>query len=223
MDVTRLVKITCAHCAKSALKPEKQVNDVIRLGNKMYCNKECAGLSRRSPKTGKPPSYERVMSILSLDSETGVLRWKRRAGVRDGAIAGTLSGPHGYWQIRIDGHFYGEHRIVWLMTHGAWPALTVDHINRKPGDNRPSNLRLATRSQQVANTKLSVRNRHGVKGLHYCDGSPHPWHAYIGVSGKKKHIGCFESKEAAISARHAAALKYFGEFANESDSDLGDQ
>lgn len=136
--------------------------------------------------------------------------------MRKGAIAGSIT-SEGYGSIVIDGHTCVSHRVVWLMTYGEWPTLGIDHINRNRIDNRPSNLRLATNSQQLGNTKLSKRNTHGAKGLYYRKGAPNPWGATIGMgsAGKKKHIGCFSSKEEAIAARNEVALKYFGEFANE--------
>jgi hypothetical protein len=43
----------------------------------------------------------------------------------------------------------------------------IDHINHDRGDNRTSNLRLATRVQNTHNMKLSSRNKSGHIGVHY--------------------------------------------------------
>jgi hypothetical protein len=52
-----------------------------------------------------------------------------------------------------------------LMDFPAYPKLQVDHLNGNPRDNRLSNLRVVTHSQNQRNTKL--KNKFGVHGIRY--------------------------------------------------------
>lgn len=71
-----------------------------------------------------------------------------------------------YKQFNREGTMTREHREVWEAAHGSIPeGFDVDHINGNIHDNRLVNLRLATRSQNIMNSKLSSANRTGLKGL----------------------------------------------------------
>lgn len=91
------------------------------------------------------------------------------------------------------------------------PGLEVDHINRDRFDNRRSNLRIAEKWQQNANSGLHADNTSGFRGVSHSKGGR--WRAYIGVDGRTVHLGVFTSREAAALAYDHAALNHFGEFA----------
>lgn len=91
-------------------------------------------------------------------------------------------------------------------------GFDVDHINRDGLDNRRSNLRICTRSQNIQNQKIHKDNRYGARGL-YWDKSRKKWQVRICINYKTIHIGRFENKEDAINAYNEAAKKYHGEFA----------
>jgi len=87
----------------------------------------------------------------------------------------------------------------------------IDHINGNKLDNRKSNLRVATKSQNAANS----RKRKGsskFKGV-YWDKSKNKWKAAIGFKNKRITIGRFSSELEAAKAYNKAAIEYFGEFA----------
>lgn len=84
---------------------------------------------------------------------------------------------------------------------GSWwpPHLTPDHINRDVTDNRPENLRLATRRVQNLNQGLRRDNTTGFKGVHWCK-QCHVWRASASVHGRTHHLGKFDTPEEASEA-----------------------
>ena len=86
--------------------------------------------------------------------------------------------------------------------------LQVDHINMDTLDNRRSNLRLATSSQNHCNTK--GRGKSGAKGVYE---SGLRWMAQIRTNKKKIYLGTFSDVRSAALAYDEAAKKYHGEFA----------
>lgn len=95
----------------------------------------------------------------------------------------------------------------------GFPDCAVDHINRNPLDNRRSNLRLATLSQNQHNRKLNKNNTSGFKGVSW-----HPsmkkWVATIRLNYKQYILGYFSDPKDAALAYREAALELHGEFAS---------
>lgn len=93
------------------------------------------------------------------------------------------------------------------------PKILVDHIHGSKTclDNRKSNLRCATVSQNGMNKKLSAYSTSGVTGVGF-DAKRNKWRARIKVNKFDMHLGYFETKEEAIHARQLAEDKYFGEY-----------
>jgi hypothetical protein len=155
----------------------------------------------------------RLAESLSFDHETGQFRWTKRPSnrVSIGDIAGTINGA-GYRQITLGGKFYYAHRLVWLFTHGVWPESHIDHVNLNKDDNRIENLRLATRSQNLANSGVRKNNKSGIKGV-YFDKDRGCWIAKIMCRRRRYLLGQFLTGALASAAYAAAAEKLHGEFA----------
>jgi hypothetical protein len=143
---------------------------------------------------------------LKYDPETGEF-----VRLRYGSRAGSID-RYGYLTIGVARRYYFAHRLAWLMVYGDWPSDEIDHINGDPLDNRIANLRLATRSQNLANTKASSRNTSGFKGVAFSKKAGR-WQAYICKDQKQKHLGYFDSPEAAHAAYLSAAEQCFGVYA----------
>ena len=57
-----------------------------------------------------------------------------------------------YQRVRVGGRKVYVHLLVFSAFYGALPpGHTVDHVDRNRANNRPENLRAATRADQVAN------------------------------------------------------------------------
>jgi len=157
---------------------------------------------------------ERVRELLDYDPETGAFIWRksdRKCNRRPGTPAGHI-GYEGRLHIRIDGKLHRAYRLAWLMTYGAMPTLDIDHANGDPSDNRLCNLRLATKTENHANSKIYKNNKCGVKGVHW-NAQSNKWRVQIRVGGKTRHVGLFKTKEDAAASYLAAAIAVFGEFA----------
>jgi hypothetical protein len=156
---------------------------------------------------------ERLRELLAYDPGTGVftrlVSTSSRANA--GRVAGSLNGK-GHRQTRIDGRNYQDHRRAWLYVHGAWPVADLDHINMDRADNRITNLRVATKSQNQANRPAQANNTSGFKGVTWNKRRGN-WMAQIAGGGKNKYLGYFDTAEAAHAEYCAAARKYHGDFA----------
>jgi hypothetical protein len=100
------------------------------------------------------------------------------------------------------------HRVI----VGAKKGQYVDHVNGDKLDNRRSNLRICTQSQNSANRRLDSNNTSGAKGVSWCK-ERQKWQVHIRVKGKQLNLGRYDDFSEACAAYDAAAIKYFGEFA----------
>lgn len=154
---------------------------------------------------------ERLREVLGYNPETGAFVWlvSPRRNVAAGQVAGT--DENGYVRICIARKCYKAHRLAWLYFYGEWPCGEVDHINGVRNDNRISNLRLATHSQNRANVAKYSNNTSGYKGVHWHKQN-RKWQAVVNVNGKRISCGLFASREEAHAAYCKKAAEVFGEF-----------
>lgn len=129
-------------------------------------------------------------------------------GLVSGIIWHALVGKHGHT------YAIGYRSKKGVMMHrillDAPPHLKVDHEDGNGLNNRRKNIRLATHSQNLTNTKANSRNKLGVKGVQREKGK---YLAYITIDKKKIRLGRHVTIEAASAAYLAAARAAWGEFA----------
>ena len=140
---------------------------------------------------------------LSYDPESGHF-------TRNGRRAGYINRSLGYVLISVRNKPEYAHRLAFLFMTGRFPD-GVDHINGDRSDNRWSNLREATQSQNMRNSRKRVDNNSGYKGVCYFKRTG-KWLAYINVDRKRVHLGYHATAEAAHSAYNAASEKLHGQF-----------
>lgn len=151
----------------------------------------------------------RLRELLSYEAETGeFVRRKRRRGASLGSIAGYITDA-GYRYICIDKKYYRAGHLAWLWMTGAWPEVEIDHKDRVSSNDAWSNLRLATRSQNLTNRRVMSNNLLGIKGVSFTWGK---YRAAIYVNRKAIRLGAFDNPEDAAAAVRAGGLKYHGEF-----------
>jgi hypothetical protein len=91
--------------------------------------------------------------------------------------------------------------------------LQVDHINGDGLDNRRTNLREATGSQNQGNTNKTSRSTYSrYKGVTWCKRNG-KWYASITYQRKKRSLGYHTTEEGAARAYDAAAFAQWGPFA----------
>lgn len=148
---------------------------------------------------------------LLYDPETGIFTWRiRKQKVRPGLVAGKTK-PNGYIEIRVNRISYQAHRLAWLYMSGSWPDGDIDHINRKPSDNRFCNLRQATRAQNLCNVGALSTSSTGVRGVDFHKASG-KFRARIRFDGRRVELGLFESVEEARAAYARARERHHGAF-----------
>lgn len=153
-------------------------------------------------------SQERLKELLHYEPETGWFTWRVSSSMANpGDRAGGLHGYGGYRAIGLDYRKYLEHTLAWLYMTGTVPQKEIDHINNDAGDNRWSNLREATRSQNGHN-KPRGRGatfpgvvKHGNK-----------WRSRIQIEGETTDYGCFRTIAEARVARLLGEKEKFGRF-----------
>lgn len=153
-------------------------------------------------------SQERLRKLFNYNPDSGLFfRRKKTTGCRFHLPAGNNN--HGYIRMQVDGVSYQAHRLAWLYVYGYWPQCDLDHINNERNDNRITNLRLASRSQNLANSRTK---RNGLKGVYFHKKSQ-TWHARIQINYHKISLGYYDTEQEAHHAYCIAAQKYHGQFA----------
>lgn len=146
-------------------------------------------------KTLSDLTQDELKKWMRYDPETGVfIRTVKRGGHPAGEVAGTAH-PDGYWQIKINGKFYLAHRLAWLYMTGGWP-LFIDHKDLDKRNNRWTNLRNCTKSQNTCNSGVRSDNTSGIKGVNWSK-EHNAWAARVQINGLRIHLGYFDDLELA--------------------------
>lgn len=111
----------------------------------------------------------------------------------------------GYLYTNIKNKKIRMHRLL-LAPQQSYQI--IDHINHDKLNNRRSNLRIVTNSQNQMNRDKPKQNTSGVKGV-YWHKNKKKWQANIQIDNKLLYLGIFNSKQDAIMARKEAESKYF--------------
>lgn len=148
---------------------------------------------------------EHLRDLLDYSPDTGVFTWilPKSSKIKPGDRAGCRDIQSGYRSIWIAGKGRAEHRLAWLYVYGVWPEGDIDHINGISDDNRITNLRDASTSQNCQNQRRARSdNTSGLIGVKTF--RPGRWQSSIKANGKYIHLGTFDSPEAAHHAYIAA-------------------
>lgn len=172
---------------------------------------------------GKPlPDQKLLLKLLRYDPDNGALHWRARTpemfrAARNKSAdavcftwnvkhAGTLAlngiDAEGYRRGGIAGSLYLAHRIIWKMVTGVDPDF-IDHISGCRSENRWSNLRSVSRTDNNRNTARGKSNSSGCSGVSW-NREEGKWVARITLGERRAFLGYFTDKGEAIRVRKAA-------------------
>lgn len=102
------------------------------------------------------------------------------------------------------------HRLIARAPKG----MQVDHIDGNPLNNRRSNLRLCTATQNAWNRRQpTVRSAFEKTGFRGLERSGNRWRVRITHYGKRVNVGSFRTPEEAAKAYDAKIIELRGEYA----------
>ena len=159
-------------------------------------------------KTNRTVTVEDLKEDLIYNPDTGL--FTRKVDKNKRFVAGQVAGcihHTGYVLVGLKKYRYFAHRLAWLYMYGEFPSSQIDHINQDKTDNRISNLRLVTPSENMQNVSQNPRNTSGAKGVCW-NASSRKWQSQIKANGKSIYLGLFSELESASAAYKAAAAKY---------------
>lgn len=113
----------------------------------------------------------------------------------------------------------GKYKQKGIMMHryltDAPKGMVVDHINHNECDNRKSNLRICTQSQNLMNyVEKPCTNTSGHIGVCW-DKSCDKWVAYLGINRKHISLGYYDDFNDAVVARIEGEKQWYGEYRSE--------
>lgn len=177
-------------------------------------------------------SAQRLIEAVEYNGSTGTFTWRKRPDwhFRNKALAARWNGkyqgkpaftskcPRGYLRGALDQSTLYAHRAAIAVVMGDWPDGEIDHINRDKSDNRISNLRVVTHSENRRNTpdvdaadarrdasraaKSEMMKKCPVPGVRKA--SKTTWSVRVKRAGYEVHVGSFRCFGAAVRARALA-------------------
>lgn len=159
-------------------------------------------------------THSRLHERLHYAEDTGIFTWRPRFALPgddpakvatwNARYAGRAAGveTHGYIRLSVDDRKHYAHRLAWLYVYGEMPPL-IDHINRDGRDNRISNLRIATKRQNVKNSDRRD-NTSGHRGVRRSANGKRFIVQHKTPGRPCSYIGTFDTIDEAVAAYKAA-------------------
>ena len=154
-------------------------------------------------------TYKELIELVSYDPDTGLfVRLKTQCNsAKKGAEPGYIKNGKGglkYRGIQYKGKQYHAHRLAYLYMTKTWPDEDIDHIDGDGTNNKWSNIRAVTKSENQKNRRLNINSKSGVAGVSFYTPNG-KWRAAVSINGKSKHLGYFDTIEEAKEVRKNSA------------------
>lgn len=170
---------------------------------------------------------ESVRELLEYNPATGIFIWRERgehwfkspgnqkawntrfAGRRAGSLYTDSKTGYQVRAIKIMHVRFSEHRLAWMWMKDDPVPPQIDHRNRDATDNRWSNLRASSRTENNRNKSKYRINTSGVSGVSWVKARK-KWVARVRVNSALHFLGAFvELDEAAMEVMEFRAESGF--------------
>lgn len=159
-------------------------------------------------------TQEQIKEFLTYDPVEGT--FTRNVPAKGGRYAGTLEikgsdNGYGYLRVWLYGKSHCLHILAWIYVTGREPEGFIDHKDRDRANNRFSNFRECSRSENNCNRGLRKDSVSGVPGVGKENGK---YRVRLQLNKKRVFLGYYDDLELAELVAEEAREKYHGEFAN---------
>lgn len=158
-----------------------------------------------------------IARLFRADLEAGKLFWAvaprthpRLLGKEAGSARKAHSGK-AYWWIKIGGVAHKRAHLIFCLVHGHFPAPCCDHIDGDSLNDRPSNLRQATATENAWNHKRRARRIALPMGVRSTASGR--FQARISLHGMQLHLGAFDTPAEAHAVYLTKRKELYREFA----------
>lgn len=154
-------------------------------------------------------TQKRLLELFHVDFENGELHRRKPIKYRQGREPLRLQECSRYYIQAVDGKPYKRGRLIFLAAYGRFPTPTLDHIDGNSRNDALSNLREATRAQNVQNQSRIWKKTKYPRGVAK---SGKGYMASITHYGNRYYLGVFPTAEKASEAYETMSQKLKGEF-----------
>lgn len=146
-------------------------------------------------------------TVFDIDDIPLVSKYRWRATIKGTKLTSTYVVTY----IQSKGHV----EVIYLhrLIMSAPKGIEVDHIDGNPLNNQKSNLRFATRSQQLMNTRTHSNNSLGIRGI-VCDKRKNTYRMEIQKNNVRYYFKDFDCIAKAAYGRKIAQDILFGEYSS---------
>lgn len=217
-DGTRKVAVLIDGAEAAILSPRCERPEACVARGNGHC-RACAARAngKASAAARATEARSRASALAAAAGSEGIVRVplsRGYAAIINGADAADVLAHSWYAHLSPSGPYARAnlgHRHVYMHRFilGAVAGQHVDHINHNRLDNRRSNLRLCTATQN-AHHQRKYRGASPYKGVHIARGR---WQATITVDGINHYLGTYDDQVEAALAYDNAARRLQGRFA----------
>lgn len=158
---------------------------------------------------------ELIEHSFDFDLENGKIYWKNvskhhnKLNGKEAGMAIKSRNNKYYWVIKLNGKAYKRSRLIYFYVNGYFPHPCIDHIDGNSLNDKPSNLRQATVTQNSWNHKGRKKKSNLPMGIRK---QGNKYVARISYNKKQITIGSFDDIKTANAAYENKRIELYGNF-----------